>query len=196
MKKVLIIGGTAKLAKPIISKLESNGYEISAMTFRQSNKIYGNYTWIKLDFYDKNSIINFLDVLKSNFYSKIIFLPGNSLGKIYKNISENEMISFYNAFLINYISLIIDLSNRLDYDGQIIFISSIAANIPIQDAHYSAVKAGVEAFIRSLSIQLKSGQSAFSISPATITDKMREDISNLIAESNFSYNGKTIDFHQ
>ena len=193
MKKVLIIGGTARLAKPIISKLESNGYEISAMTFRQPDKIYGNYTWIKLDFYDKNSIINFLDFLKLNFYSKIIFLPGNSLGKIYKDVSENEMISFYNAFLINYIFLIVNLSNRLDYDGQIIFISSIAAKIPIQDAHYSAVKAGVEAFVRSASSQLLDNQSMFSISPATITDSMREDIANLILNADSSYNGKTVD---
>jgi NADP-dependent 3-hydroxy acid dehydrogenase YdfG len=193
MKKVLIIGGTSSLAKPIISKLENNGYEIVAMTFRQIDKIYNNYTWIKLDLYDKNSIDMFFDFLPKQFYSKIIFLSGNSLGKSYKNVNEDEMLSFYDAFLINYISLIIDLTKILEYDGQVIFVSSIAAKIPIQDAHYSAVKAGVEAFVRSASSQLLDNQSMFSISPATITDSMREDIANLVLNADSSYNGKTID---
>jgi NADP-dependent 3-hydroxy acid dehydrogenase YdfG len=193
MKKVLIIGGTSSLAQPIISKLENNGYEIAAMTFRQVDKIYNNYTWIKLDLYDKHSIEMFFTFLPKHFYSKIIFLSGSGLGRSYKDVAEDEMISFYDAFLINYISLIMNLTHMLEFDGQIVFISSIAADIPIQDAHYSAVKAGVEAFVRSASSQLSDNQSMFSISPATITDSMREDIANLILDADTSYNGKTID---
>lgn len=195
MKKVLIIGGTSSLAKPIISKLEKNGYEIDALTFRQAEKINleKNYTWIKLDLYDTKSIEMFFSFLPDNFYSKIIFLAGSGLGKSYKDVDALEMESFYKAFLLNYISLIINLSNRLDFDGQLIFISSIAAKIPIQDAHYSAVKAGVEAFVRSASSQLSQNKSMFSISPATITDSMREDIADLILNADVSYNGTTID---
>ena len=196
MKKVLIIGGTSSLANFIIPKLENNNYEISAMTFRQSSKIYKDYTWIKLDLYDYESINMFLHSILPNTYSKIIFLSGSGLGKSYKDITEEDMAKFYQAFLINYISLIMNLTHRLDDDGQIVFISSIAANIPIQDAHYSAVKAGVEAFIRSASSQLSKNQSMFSISPATITDSMREKISDLILNADTSYNGKTIDINQ
>jgi len=195
MKKVLIIGGTSSLAKPIISKLEDNGYEIAAMTFRQQDKIYDNYTWARVDFYEYESIDIFLHFLPPDTYSKIIFLSGSGLGKNYKDVTEEDTASFYKAFLINYISLMMNLIHRLDDDGQIVFISSIAANIPIEDAHYSAVKAGVEAFVRSASSQLSDNQSMFSISPATITDLMREDIANLILNADKSYNGKTIDIH-
>ena len=193
MKNVLIIGGTSSLSKPIISKLENDGYQITAMTFRQVEKIYENYTWIKLDLYDKHSLEMFFTFLPKTFYSKIIFLSGSSLGKNYKDATDEEWVSFYKAFLINYIYLITNLTHLLDDDGQLIFISSIAANIPIQDAHYSAVKAGVEAFVRSASSQLSNNQSMFSISPTTITDSMREDIANLILNADNSYNGKTID---
>ena len=103
MKKVLIIGGTSSLAKPIIFKLEKNGYEIDALTFRQSKKINlkKNYTWIKLDLYDAKSIDMFFSFLPNNFYSKIIFLAGSGLGKSYKDVDALEMESFYKAFLLN-----------------------------------------------------------------------------------------------
>lgn len=195
MKKVLIIGGTAKMGKFIVEILEKNNYNINAMTFRQLDKTYGNYNWINLDMYDKKTIVDFLNLITKKTYSKIIFLSGSSLGKNHKNVNQDEMIDFYNAFLINYISLIINLLDHLDNDGQVIFISSIAAKIPIQDAHYSVVKAGVEAFVRSASIQLLEQQSMFSISPATITDSMRKDIANLILNADKSYNGKTIDIN-
>jgi NADP-dependent 3-hydroxy acid dehydrogenase YdfG len=193
LKSVLIIGGTSSLAKPIISKLENQGYTIDLMTYRQEDKKYEDYSWVYLDLENQQNVNEFIYRHHKNKYSKIIFLSGNSLGKEIKQVDPRATSNYYQSYLINYVSIIISLLKYLDDEGQIIFISSIAANIPIQDAHYSAVKAGVEAFIRSLSIQLKENQSAFSIVPGTITDFTREQISSIIADSDKTYNGMSID---
>jgi NAD(P)-dependent dehydrogenase (short-subunit alcohol dehydrogenase family) len=85
----------------------------------------------------------------------------------------------------------------------------MAANKPIRDANYSAVKAGVQAFIMSLSVSLNKDQSAFSISPGLIYDTRafydsnykedisslatKEQIANIILNADKSFNGKVIE---
>jgi len=208
-KKVLIIGGTSCIAGEIIKKLESNEYKIDLMTFRQSHKVYGNYSWVHLDLEDADTVNNLIKIIKANKYSKVIFLPGNSLGPSSEEYSYERLENFYNAFVFRYNLLIMQASKSLEDDGQIIFISSIAANLPIHDAHYSAVKAGVQAFVKSLSISLKPNQSAFSISPGLIYDSFafnqqtyvgdinelatKDQIADIISNADKSYNGKVIE---
>jgi NAD(P)-dependent dehydrogenase (short-subunit alcohol dehydrogenase family) len=211
MKNVLIVGGSSGLSNIIVSTLENNGYQIDSMTYRNKNKTYGSYNWIYLDLEDFESVKIFIDQLKTNYYSKIILLPGNTLGNYpdFKNIPENIVRNFYNAYLFNYNWLVINLLKSLSNEGQIISISSMAANKPIRDANYSAVKAGVQAFIMSLSVSLNKDQSAFSISPGLIYDTKafydsnykedisslatKEQIANIILNADKSFNGKVIE---
>jgi NAD(P)-dependent dehydrogenase (short-subunit alcohol dehydrogenase family) len=208
-KKVLIVGGTSCIAKEIIEALESNQYKINLMTFRQQWKIYGDYTWAYCDLEEVDSVNNLIDLIKKDKYSKMIFLPGNSLGPVVGEHSYEQLEAFYNAFVFRYNFLIKEASKCLTEDGLIISISSIAANIAINDAHYSAVKAGVQAFVKSLSLKLRPNQSAFSISPGLIYNSTtfnrqkytgdiselatKDQIAKIIANADKSYNGKVIE---
>ena len=207
-KRVLILGGTSCIAKEIIEKLESKEYIIDLMTFRQKHKTYGNYNWTHLELEKEESVNSLIKIIQGKKYSKIIFLPGNSLGN-HEEITYSRLEEFYNAFALRYNFLIQESAKCLSEDGQIVSISSIAANAAINDAHYSAVKASVQAFVRSLSCSLKPGQSAFSISPGLIYDSIafnqqsyggdvsklatKDQIAEIIANADRSYNGRVIE---
>jgi NAD(P)-dependent dehydrogenase (short-subunit alcohol dehydrogenase family) len=207
-KKVLIFGGTSCITPEIIKKLEEKDYTIDLMTFRQEKKVYGEYNWSYLNLEDMSSIKNVLNEIKEKKFSKIIFLPGNSIGINGIDIPYEKLQNFYDAFLLRYVYLIQESSKLLTDDGQIISISSVAANYPVDDANYSAAKAGVQAFVRSLSCNLKLDQSAFSISPGLIYESTsfyqqdyrgdatklasKDQIAEIIASADKSYNGKVI----
>ena len=183
MNNVLIIGGTARSCKTIISYLEKENFNIDLITYRQKDKIYGKYKWINLDFEDFNSVDNFIKNLPINYYSKIIFLSG-------KDINLKELKHFYNSYLFNYNLLLTNSIKSLNENGQIIFISSIAANEAILDVHYSAAKAANQALVKSLSLHAKENQAMVSIAPGTITDEIKEQIAKLIININKIDNGK------
>lgn len=193
MKNVLIIGGTARSANKIINALENNQYSINLMTFRQKSKIYGNYNWIELDLENDISVTNFIKSLPKNFYSKIIFLSGNSLSKKYIDINKDELKHFYNSYIYNYNQIIIECMESINESGEIIFVSSIAANRPINDVHYSAAKAANQALVKSLSLYVNNNQSIYSIAPGTITDDVLNKIIEIIINGNKNNNGKVFE---
>jgi NAD(P)-dependent dehydrogenase (short-subunit alcohol dehydrogenase family) len=190
MNKVLIIGGTARSSKLIIKSLEKENFIIDLITYRQKNKIYGEYNWKYLDFEDYESVLNFIRDLPVNYYSKIIFLSGNSISDNITKINIKELKLFYDSYLFNYNLLIINCIKSLNENGHIIFISSVAANKAILDAHYSSVKAGNQALVKSLSLHVKENQAMISISPSTITEEIRNDMVNIILSVNKNDNGK------
>lgn len=208
-KNVLIIGGTSSIVPEIIKQLEDQGYSIDLMTYRQKDKIYGDHNWTYLNLEEESSVLNFIEKMPIDHYSKIIFVSGNSLGNYKSDIPYDVLKQFYDSFLLRYNLIINESTKSLCDDGQIISISSIAANRPIPDANYSAVKAGVQAFVRSLSCSLKPNQSAFSIAPGMIYktrafDEMNyegdiskfctpEQIASVIASADKSYNGRVIE---
>jgi NAD(P)-dependent dehydrogenase (short-subunit alcohol dehydrogenase family) len=190
MNNVLIIGGTARSCKTIISYLEKENFNIDLITYRQKDKIYGKYKWTYLDFEDFNSVNNFIKNLPINYYDKIIFLSGNSISENIENIDLKELKKFYDSYLFNYNLLLTNSVKSLNENGKIIFISSIAANEAILDVHYSAVKAANQALVKSLSLYAKENQSMVSIAPGTITDDIRKQIAQLIIDINKIDNGK------
>jgi NAD(P)-dependent dehydrogenase (short-subunit alcohol dehydrogenase family) len=208
-KNVLIVGGTSGIVPKIISDLEAKGYSIKLMTFRQKNKIYGEYNWIYLNLEDMNSVEETIKAISQNTYEKIVFVSGNSLGNYGREVPYEALQVFYDAFLLRYNFLIKECSRHLSDTGQIVYISSMAANVAIPDANYSAAKAGVQAFVKSLSCQLGPNQSAFSISPGLIygtkafndqnytvdISKLAsiDQISNVISNADQSYNGNVIE---
>ena len=187
---MLIIGGTSSIAKEQIRQLESNGYVIETMTYRQKDKVFGKYNWVKLDIENRENVLLFMANLKT-IYSKIIINIGNRMEN--EKISFDEADCFYKSYLVNYVFLANKLMKNLEKDGQLISISSQAANDATLDIHYSAVKAGCQAAVRSLSMYAKEGQSVYSISPGMIDDEIREKIAKAILNSNYSFNGKVIE---
>jgi NADP-dependent 3-hydroxy acid dehydrogenase YdfG len=191
--KVLIIGGTASITHEMIKQLEFNNYEIDLMTYRQKNKIYGNYKWKELNFENQQQVFNFLNSLQKNYYSKIIINVGSSFIKNYNEGSFKEFETFYKTYLLNYIYIMMNLPNNLTQNGQIVSISSEIANRPYKDIHYSAVKAGCQIAAQGLSLHLKEGQSIYSIAPGLIDLKIKKQIAKIIVESTILDNGKVIE---
>ena len=191
--------------------MESEGYKISLCTYRNKNKAYGDYNWVQLDLESQTSVDNFISNLEPNYYSKIIMLPGNTLGnfKSFKDVPLDDLGFFYNAYSFNYIWVAQSCIEALAEDGHLVYMSSMAANTAIEDAHYSAVKASVQAFIKSISISLSGGRVAYSISPGLIYDTnafdhsdykgdisdlvTKEQIAQLILDADSTYNGKVIE---
>ncbi len=212
MKQVLVIGGTASIAKKIVEELEINGYSIHLMTFRQKNKIYGNYNWVELDLEKQESLKEFISNLPKSFYSKIIINVGNSLGNNYKEIGIEKLDSFFSTYLSHYLYMITKLVESLVEDGHIVSMSSIAANRAIPDIYYSAAKAGVQAAVKSLSSNIGGNKVSYSIAPGLIYDTpamyhnnyddykdqipymaTKEKIAEIIIKADISYNGKVIE---
>jgi len=193
MKKVLIVGGTSSLSLKVCSLLENNGYQIDVMTYRNNNKINNYYKWIYLNLEDISSIDNLLNLIPKNYYSKIIIFSGNAFIENNKENLFNMLKKYYESYLFNYIYMTYNFLENINESGQIISISSLAANKPVTDMHYSAVKGGVQSFLRSLSLKAKPEQALFSISPATITEDIRDQIAQIILKADSSFNGKIIE---
>jgi NADP-dependent 3-hydroxy acid dehydrogenase YdfG len=208
-KKILVIGGTSSITPAIINELALSGHTVDLMTFRQEQKKYGEYNWVYLKLEDNDSVKNFIQSLPNSYYSKIIFTIGNSIGESGVDIPEDDLKIFYESFIFRTISIINQCIKSLKEDGHFVFISSVAANQPINDANYSAVKAAVQAFVKSLSTTIKPSQVAFSIAPGLIYDTQafyeseykwdidklctKEKIAKTIAEANLDTNGKVIE---
>ena len=157
------------------------------------NEINGNYKWKELDFENQEQVFEFVNSLSKNYYSKIIINVGSSFIKNYNEGSFIELESFYKTYLLNYIYIMMNLSESLTKDGQIVSISSEIANRPYKDIHYSAVKAGCQIAAQGLSLHLKEGQSIYSIAPGQIDLKLQKQIAKIIVESTVLDNGKVIE---
>lgn len=209
MEKVLIIGGTGGLAKTIINRMELAGDTVELLTFRQEFKKHGDYNWTHLDLENTQTVNNFLKFVSDNKYDKIILIASNTLGNGIDGFDYNRLRHYHESYYLNYIYIVSELYKVLSDHGQMVFISSMAANIAIPDANYSAMKAGLQAFIKSSSCSLKEKQIAYSISPGLIFDTQafydsnyqgdisklatKEQIAEIIANCNYEYNGKVFE---
>lgn len=195
MKNVLIVGGTSSISPFLCKDLEENGYTINLISYRNVNKINLKYNWQYLNLENIDSINNFISNINSK-YKKIIILSGNALEMNYLDLDFQKIKMYYESYLFNYIYLCYNLFKFLDHDGQLVTISSVAANTPYQDFNLSAVKGGIQSFTRSLSLHAKDSQAVFCIAPPTITDDIRKNISEIILNANSFYNGILIELEK
>jgi NADP-dependent 3-hydroxy acid dehydrogenase YdfG len=212
-KKVLIIGGNATMCDGIITELEKNKYEIDLLTYYDSTKINNNnYKWKFLNLLDQDSTDSFINSLEDDYYDKIICTPTYWSGTNNPFVTTREYLNeVYGKFVINYMVLIRNLLKKITKDGHIIYISSIAANIPVDMVDYSAAKAVMQAYVSAISKKAKDNQVIYSIAPEMIyetiafyhrdkdnflepIDKLikKEQIAKVILNANLSYNGNVV----
>lgn len=193
MRKILVVGGTASFVKEFVEILDTSIYNIDLMTYRNSSKVDKTHEWIFMDIESIDSVNNFLDKISNNIYDMILITIGNSMGKNFTDCTYEESLRFYNNYLVNYIFLVSELIKNLTDDGKIISISSVAAHKPIPDVHYSAVKAGVEAGLRSMSTHLKKQQCIVSIAPSLIDNtKAMLDLPKEVLDDYFTKGGRPL----
>jgi NAD(P)-dependent dehydrogenase (short-subunit alcohol dehydrogenase family) len=167
--KLLVIGGTSILSESISQLARIEEYQIE--TTSRGGKVcsYAD-TQHELDLSSVSSLEEFLRGISTHRYNRIIVLTGETSGIDVDANGTEEINAYYNTHLINTVYLIDQLLAKLETPGNLIYISSIAATNSSYDCHYSAVKAGVTAYIKSRSRFLSANQSSFSIAPSLIKD--------------------------
>lgn len=172
--KLLIVGGSSALAEYLGILARSHKYEVTA-TFR-SQETHSNFdSCAFLDLSSISSIEDFLSTHANAKFQRIIILTGSEsgIGTNLESISKIE--SYYATHLVNTIYFLDKILDKLDLVGNLIYLSSIAAINSSFDCHYSAVKAGISAFIKSRSRFLEPNQSAFSVAPSLIEGTRMHD---------------------
>lgn len=183
-KKVLIIGGTSSLASKIIECAQVDGYELYCTTRR--NKFEDNHkvTWLNLKLESLDSISDLLTQIREEKFERIIVLLGAVTNRDYFQIQYEEIAEYYRTYLTNLNYLFTKLISHLEELGNILLMSSRAASNPSFDAHYSAVKSGLEGYVRSSVRVLSPMQSAVTVSSGLILNSsMYKDMDESIRES-------------
>lgn len=211
---VLMVGGTSSISEGISQELENMGYTIECSTYRNLEKIENSSrNWEKLDLYDLNSVKNFISTQSGKKYSKIVFVIANSASTLdgSLNLDIPALKTFFGDFIVNYMFLMKELIANLKEDGSMIYISSVAANMPYKDVVYSTGKAVMQCYALDISTHLSKNQSICAISTGTIYESeayythsndwlienkdrltSKKDIANLVDKSDLTYNGKVI----
>lgn len=166
-KKLLLIGGTSILSENIAHLAQLENYEIETTSRGGQICSYADNQY-ELDLDSLENVEKFLLDVSGNEYHRIIILTGEASGIEVNSTASVAIHDYYTAHLINTIYLIDKLMTKLETPGNLIYISSIAAKNSSFDCHYSAVKSGVSAYMKSRSRFLANNQSAFSIAPSLI----------------------------
>jgi NAD(P)-dependent dehydrogenase (short-subunit alcohol dehydrogenase family) len=166
-KKLLVIGGTSILSESLAQLARIENYEIE--TTSRGGKIcrYANNQY-ELELSSLGNVEEFLRSIATHKYHRIIVLTGEASGIDVNSNATEAINAYYTAHLTNTVYLIDQLLMKLETPGNLIYISSIAASNSSFDCHYSAVKSGVSAYLKSRSRFLESNQSSFSIAPSLI----------------------------
>lgn len=215
-KKVLIIGGNSSICDEVIINLEKVGFQIDLMTYRNEEnkkniKDFSRYNWKHLDLRDKKSTEDFILELKENYYDVIWCVPTYQAGgRDPMDTPRDFLEDLYGNFIVNYIDLIRNLAFKaLKDEGRMIYQSSESANVPTDMQDYSAAKATIQAYVRSLAKKIKN-KAIFTIATTGIYDSrayhdhggaeyykldpgrwvQKKEISELIRFSDLQDNGK------
>ena len=160
------MGGTSRIFEGIRDRAIQSGYQVYGTT-RGSNDLM-DHNFFRLDLANKESVDDFQFQLGDFEFQRILILTGESSIRYSEELESLGISKYYETHLINTIAVIENLIGRLTEPGNLIYISSIAALRSSYDFHYSAVKAGVAAYIKSKSRFLSNNQSIFSLAPSLI----------------------------
>ena len=168
-KRLLLVGGSSSLGKSIMKLALEAGYEIT-QTSRDISLFPStrNCTSIQLDLGSKESIDAFLEQLSDQKFSRIIFLAGKLTERHLPNISHGFLADYYGKFVTGMLYVMQEIKINLAADGNILALSSRAANHPSYDFHYSAAKGALQAFVMSFSKFMDRNQSIVAIAPSLI----------------------------
>ena len=190
-KKILITGASRGIGKDIALKSKEKGYEVlgtsttnEGVSNLRENGIHG----LQLNLNDKKSVESF-NYLLTQEHPDIAVLVNNAgitRDNIVLRMTEEEWMDVLNinlngAFKISKTVLKFMLKKRW---GRIINITSTSASTGNRgQANYSAAKAGIEAFSKSLAKEVGSrGITVNAIAPGYIQTDMTEVISEKVKE--------------
>ena len=181
-KKVLITGANRGIGKGIAQSLLSSGFQILATSRKIENFDFNheNLTKASLDIGDTNAIAEFQKVVEEFNPSILINNAGITKDNLFLRMTEDDWNEVINTNLTGVfrVTKLVAKGMLKQRWGRVINISSIAGIMgnPGQ-TNYSASKAAVDAFTRSLAKELGSRNiTVNSIAPGFIETDMTEGI--------------------
>jgi NAD(P)-dependent dehydrogenase (short-subunit alcohol dehydrogenase family) len=174
---VLVVGGTASLAIPIMELLSSSGFNLQA-TFRNPPKDKGQSTnWLHLDVARQDSILEFLNQIDRQQFDFILMFIGSPFR------AGDAASDYVETYLTNMVFLCQALSLRLrsNVNSAMLHVSSRSSIYPSRDVLYSAVKGGLNSALRSLSRGLPEKSKIVSVAPGLVLQSaMAKDMASEI----------------
>ena len=183
-KKILITGGSRGIGKAIVESFLNEGHEVLT-TCRDSSKFpFENklLTVYSLDISSKDSIDSFLSVVDAFEPDVLINNAGITKDNLFLRMSDEDWLDVITTNLTGTfrVTKLVAKGMLKRRWGRIINISSISGIMgnPGQ-TNYSASKAGMDGFTRSLAKELGSRNiTVNAVAPGFIATEMTEDILN------------------
>lgn len=185
MKTVILTGATGALGRSVFAKLSESYFVIAQgrnahIGTKFIEKFSTNCSFVKADFKNETSILNFVDDIKkitNNVYAVVHCIGGGGEHQTYLETDEVKWTSVYydNVVVPNLINqgLLLEFSSKTI--KRFISIGSVAGTHPLSiGVEYASAKAALEISYKSLAKHLQgTGSTANVISPGLIrTDKI------------------------
>ena len=183
-KKVIVTGGNRGIGKGIVLSLLDKGYSVLA-TSRDSNNFDFSHTGLKiadLDVCDQSSVDGFQKIVSEFDPDILVNNAGTTKDNLFLRMTESDWDEVINTNLnsvFRVTKLVVKGMLKKKW-GRIINISSISGSMGNSgQTNYSASKAGVDAFSRSLAKELGSRNiTVNSIAPGFIQTDMTDGLIN------------------
>ena len=183
-KKVIVTGGNRGIGKGIVLSLLDKGYSVLA-TSRDSNNFDFSHSGLKiadLDVCDQSSVDGFQKIVSEFDPDILVNNAGTTKDNLFLRMTESDWDEVINTNLnsvFRVTKLVVKRMLKKKW-GRIINISSISGSMGNSgQTNYSASKAGVDAFSRSLAKELGSRNiTVNSIAPGFIQTDMTDGLIN------------------
>lgn len=179
MKKnsVLIVGSSSKIAKNIISSLDSNSIIYGISRKKLTLKSHNNYRHLKFDLSNFSENNEHIITLKKERFNCIIFAQGLLNAKELKSYAVDDIYKVFDINIISTIKLCKILIPLMLINSKVIFLSSISANNGSYDEVYASSKSALKGLCVSLAKKYGNKTTFNIISPGTVIDsKMTKKI--------------------
>ncbi len=153
MKSILLIGASSSVGSLVAKNFIDGGYKVTA-SYRSTPIVKNDMTTsIQLDLSSNESILNFIESIKSKKYNfdVCVFLAGILPGKNMKEYGIDEIDEVMDINFIGFAKLYKYLYKYLKDESQLIIVSSISAQRGSYDPIYSASKGSLISLMKSLS---------------------------------------------
>ena len=151
-KNLLLIGGSSDIGSDLINLIDKKKYNIY-YTYNSNKKKINNVNSFQIDLSSLEDIDKLIQHLKKKKikFDNVIFLQG----VIYSlSLSKYTDEKIYNTFLVNTLSIIFitkKILTLLKKDSLVVLVSSISGSRGSYDPIYSASKAALHGFTKSMS---------------------------------------------
>lgn len=172
-KNLLLIGGSSDIGSDLINLIDKKKYNIY-YTYNSNKKKINNVNSFQIDLSSLEDIDKLIQHLKKKKikFDNVIFLQGVIYSLSLSKYSDKKI---YNTFLVNTLSIIFitkKILTLLKKDSLVVLVSSISGSRGSYDPIYSASKAALHGFTKSMSQWLTPKTKIICLCPGPVKETM------------------------